>query len=525
MVRPGTRQAEPARREARGELVNGRDVAGDVVVGEQVLEPRVPDVGLRADGGGRCLVGDVGRPRECDPRVGVGEQLTDQRFGARVVALTEPDVTDDPVRVDQIVGGPVLVVVGVPRVVAVVDGDRIVHAELRGLGAHVRDHMLEGELGGVHPHHHEPVLRVGLVPGLDVGKRALAVDARVGPEVHQDDLAPQSRECERLAARCVQPRGDPLERRRLAAAHQSGGGRLATGERGVAVAGEVAELLANGGRSLDSVLQRARVSRHIALQRGEHVQADGQGHADEDDSAHLAQPGPAFAQHLHPFGELVAGQRDREQRNRGSRPERDGEEHCGQTHMMGCADDGDRGQDRAGTRDEQHAEAQPEDEPAGLPAWLARADPRERALQKCGQRREDEPEADEDQQGDAGVAEEVLGQVEEGDDLGTGQDQQAEAQDQPTDHRQRPGSGLERWRGARSGCTGHEDHRKHREDAGRDAGDDPGYEADPDELDHPMGPPIGVRGSRPPTSLLGGSRLVDEPRYRSGLRIWGRGGR
>jgi hypothetical protein len=60
--------------------------------------------------------------------VGVDQERADQIFGESVVAFAELVVTDDTVRVDEIVGGPVLVVVRVPGAVVVVDGDRIVDA-------------------------------------------------------------------------------------------------------------------------------------------------------------------------------------------------------------------------------------------------------------------------------------------------------------------------------------------------------------------------------------------------------------
>ena len=72
------------------------------------------------------------------------------------------------------------------------------HAERLGLRLHVAHHVLEREFGRVHSHDHESVGRVALVPGFDVGKGPLAVDARVGPEVDDDDLATEAGDGERL---------------------------------------------------------------------------------------------------------------------------------------------------------------------------------------------------------------------------------------------------------------------------------------------------------------------------------------
>ena len=92
--------------------------------------------------------------------MGIGEQLADQPFGRGVVALAEVDVADVAGGVDQVVGRPVLVAVGVPRVVVVVDGDRVLDAEIGRLAAHVGDDVLEGELRRVHADHHQAVVGV-----------------------------------------------------------------------------------------------------------------------------------------------------------------------------------------------------------------------------------------------------------------------------------------------------------------------------------------------------------------------------
>ena len=99
--------------------------------------------------------------------------------------------------VDQVLGRPVLVLVGVPGRVVVVLHDGVFDAELLDRRGDVRGDVLEGELGRVHADDHEPVAVVGGIPGLEVGQRPLAVDARVGPEVDQHDLAAQRGERQR----------------------------------------------------------------------------------------------------------------------------------------------------------------------------------------------------------------------------------------------------------------------------------------------------------------------------------------
>ena len=74
------------------------------------------------------VVGEVERLRQ--RRVALGEQRADRVLGLRVVALAELGLADVAARVDQVLGRPVLVPVGVPGAVVVVDRDRVVDAVL-----------------------------------------------------------------------------------------------------------------------------------------------------------------------------------------------------------------------------------------------------------------------------------------------------------------------------------------------------------------------------------------------------------
>ena len=78
---------------------------------------------------------------------GFGEQRPDRRFGLVVVALAEARVAHLAVGVDQVVGGPVLVAVGVPGAHVVVLDDRVAQPELRDRVGDVAGVLLERELG------------------------------------------------------------------------------------------------------------------------------------------------------------------------------------------------------------------------------------------------------------------------------------------------------------------------------------------------------------------------------------------
>ena len=94
-----------------------------------------------------------------------------------------------PLRIEEVVRGPVIVLERGPDDELVVERDRIADAEVADRLAHIVRAALERELRRVNPDHDQPVVGIGLVPCANVRDRADAVDAAVGPEVDQDDLA------------------------------------------------------------------------------------------------------------------------------------------------------------------------------------------------------------------------------------------------------------------------------------------------------------------------------------------------
>ena len=115
------------------------------------------------------------------------------------------DVADVAAGVDEVLRRPVLVPVGAPGPQLVVLDDGIADAFGRDRRFDVRGFALERELGAVDADDRQAVFAVALVPGLQVGQRADAVDAGVGPEVDEDDPAPQAAQRQRLTARGVEP--------------------------------------------------------------------------------------------------------------------------------------------------------------------------------------------------------------------------------------------------------------------------------------------------------------------------------
>src|SRR5690348_10090956 len=91
--------------------------------------------------------------------------------------------------VDEIEGRPVVVGECAPNTKVVVDSDRIV--DLPGLDRppHVVEVVLELELGRVHADRDEAMIAIPLRPGPVVRLSAQPVDARVRPELNDDDMA------------------------------------------------------------------------------------------------------------------------------------------------------------------------------------------------------------------------------------------------------------------------------------------------------------------------------------------------
>ena len=90
--------------------------------------------------------------------------------------------------VDEVLRWPVLVRVRIPRGVRVVERDRPGHVQIVRRFTHVRDFVLEGELRRMDTDDLKPPRVVRGIQSPKVGQRADAVDARVRPEVDQNDL-------------------------------------------------------------------------------------------------------------------------------------------------------------------------------------------------------------------------------------------------------------------------------------------------------------------------------------------------
>ena len=138
------------------------------------------------------------------------QQLLDRSLGLLVGALAEVVEADPPVAIDEVGGRPVVVLERPPDGEVVVDDDRVADVQLARRAAHVVEVVLEPELGRVRADDDEPAVAIPLVPRPDVRQRPQPVDARVRPEVDEDDAPAQPLGRERLG---VEPDGRAVERR------------------------------------------------------------------------------------------------------------------------------------------------------------------------------------------------------------------------------------------------------------------------------------------------------------------------
>ena len=243
-----------------------------------------------------------------------------------------------------------------------------------------------------------PQILVLVVPVDHVWDGALAVDARVRPEIDQHDLAAQRLQVDRSAAGGVQPTGDALDIGCGAAGFELRRAVAAVRQLAVLIVDEAAEvelLLDLVGRD-DLVLQTARVVGDGALQLGGHVE-----HQRDREHQHHDAADHANATLMTPEGaDPLGNPSDRPARRTAAAaaapiaketvsatvPEADGARRAG---------DDDGGEHRSRARHVQHPERKAEPETASALAHLKLRNTAERLLQNPLETGEDQPEADE----------------------------------------------------------------------------------------------------------------------------------
>src|SRR6516165_4213899 len=93
--------------------------------------------------------------------------------------------------VDEVMRGPVPVVEGSPDGVVIVDSHGVIDFQIDYSVLHITDVLLEGKLRRMRANDNQSLILVLLGPGPDIRDCSEAVDAGVGPEIDQHDLAPE----------------------------------------------------------------------------------------------------------------------------------------------------------------------------------------------------------------------------------------------------------------------------------------------------------------------------------------------
>ena len=122
---------------------------------------------------------------------GFGQQLPDQFLRLVVVSLSKMMAAYMPLRINEIMRRPVLIVEGLPDGVVVIEGHRIFNPEVAHGTLYITFVLLECEFRRVNPEHDQSVILVLFIPARHVRQGTQAIDAGIGPEVDQDDLASQ----------------------------------------------------------------------------------------------------------------------------------------------------------------------------------------------------------------------------------------------------------------------------------------------------------------------------------------------
>ena len=271
-------------------------------------------------------------------------------------------------------------------------------------------------------------------------ERPQAVDAGVGPEVDDDHLPAERGHRQRLR---VDPGLDRPELRGEAEVVQA----LLLGEPGPA--DEILQLALGGGALLEP-LECARVLGDAGLQ----LLVDPEDHQHrhgEDGGAER----PPDRRGVRPRAAQVeaapSGEREAEEDEARAQPVGERDREGAQREVLRRGHGGDGRDDRSGARREQEPEAEAEDEAAARVARRAPGEGVERAAEQVAEPRPHEAEADDHDDRDGEVPQEVVGEPERGEERRRGQREHREAHDEARPPRRTAAAGRRsRRRRARS---------------------------------------------------------------------------
>src|ERR1700720_4795208 len=117
------------------------------------------------------------------------QEFLDDALDVAIIAFPKVVVPNSPFRVDEILGGPILVIKRLPDPILAVDGDRKSNVQIAHGIFYVHRCMLEGELRGVRSDHYKACIFIFCRPSPQVWQRSNGVDAGVSPEINERNLS------------------------------------------------------------------------------------------------------------------------------------------------------------------------------------------------------------------------------------------------------------------------------------------------------------------------------------------------
>src|SRR3954469_452971 len=101
-------------------------------------------------------------------------------------------MSNTSLRIDEVQCRPISILEGPPYVMLIVHCNWVIDPHLLYGPANVVDVLFKRELWRMDADHHKSLIFVFLGPGADIRKRPQSVDARVGPEIDEDDFPTQT---------------------------------------------------------------------------------------------------------------------------------------------------------------------------------------------------------------------------------------------------------------------------------------------------------------------------------------------
>src|SRR5258707_1071913 len=113
----------------------------------------------------------------------LGQQLLNLSLRARVLTFAELPIADVSLSVEEIDGGPIIVMERIPNRVFVVNCNRVVNVHLSQRRPNIIHVLLEIELRSVYANHDQTLLTVFCIPGANVRQSSSPIDTGIGPKL------------------------------------------------------------------------------------------------------------------------------------------------------------------------------------------------------------------------------------------------------------------------------------------------------------------------------------------------------